>query len=76
MAMLDSTDPPVAVWDEGLWDELLAYVEAGIVVPIVGPACYPVETENGRVTIDRYVAGRLAERLALHAAAGRSRSRL
>jgi hypothetical protein len=30
-------------WDDESWDDLLAYIEAGSVVPIIGPACYPVE---------------------------------
>jgi len=61
--------PPLESWDDGLWDELLAYIEAGFVVPIIGPASYPMEIDGRTLTIDSLVAERLVEKLGLPAAA-------
>jgi hypothetical protein len=69
MALTDAdVTPAIELWDDGLWEELLAYVEAGIVVPIIGPASYPVEIEGRTVALDSYIAERLASKLALPAA--------
>jgi|SRR6516225_9224917 len=43
-------------WDDESWDDLLAYIEAGSVVPIIGPACYPVEIDGRTTSLDRHVA--------------------
>lgn len=56
------------LWDEEIWEELLAYIEAGRVIPIIGPASYTVETEGRQLSIDALVAERLAERMSLSAA--------
>jgi hypothetical protein len=66
MAMRDAADAStVDAWDEELWDDLLAYIEAGIVVPIIGRACYPVEIDGRTTSLDMHVAERLARKLAL-----------
>ena len=70
MALRDTADASaVDAWDEELWDDLLAYIEAGIVVPIIGPSCYPVEIDGRTTSLDMYVAERLARKLALPTAA-------
>jgi hypothetical protein len=56
-------------WDDDLWGDLLAYIEAGVVVPIIGPACYPVEIDGRSLPLDVHVAERLARKLALPVAA-------
>jgi TIR domain/SIR2-like domain len=56
------------LWDEDIWEELLAYIEAGRVIPIVGPACYLVEAEGRQQSVDAFIAERLARKLALPAA--------
>src|SRR6516225_1306555 len=56
-------------WDDESWDDLLAYIEAGSVVPIIGPACYPVEIDGRTTSLDRHVAERLARKAALPMAA-------
>jgi hypothetical protein len=64
MALCEGADASaVGAWDEELWDDLLAYIEAGRVVPIIGPACYPVEIDGRTTSLDRYVAERLARKL-------------
>jgi hypothetical protein len=69
MALRDTADASaVDALDEELWDDLLAYIEAGIVVPIIGPACYPAEIDGRTMSLDMYVAERLARKLALPAA--------
>jgi hypothetical protein len=55
------------LWDEDIWEELLAYIEAERVVPIVGPACYAVEAEGRQQSIDAFIAERLAQKLLLPA---------
>jgi hypothetical protein len=66
MAMPDVADAPAGPeWDEGLWDELLAYIEAGIVVPIIGPGSYRLDIDGRTMAFDSYVAERLAAKLSL-----------
>ena len=66
MAFLDAADASaLELWDEELWGDLLAYIEAGVVVPIIGPACYPVDIDGQTMPIDILVAERLAKKLAL-----------
>jgi hypothetical protein len=55
-------------WDDDTWDDLLAYIESGVVVPIIGPACYPVEIDGRRLPLDLHVAERLALKLGLRTA--------
>jgi hypothetical protein len=63
-ALREEADASAAdAWDEDLWDDLLAYIEAGRVVPIIGPACYPVEIDGRTISLDRHVAERLARKL-------------
>jgi hypothetical protein len=57
--------PSEPLWDESIWEELLAYIEEERVIPIVGPASSTV-TANGRpVSLEAYVAEQLVSRLAL-----------
>ena len=59
MAFLDEADAAATeLWDEELWGDLLAYIEAGVVVPIIGPACYPVDIDGQTMPIDILVAAR------------------
>ena len=55
------------LWDEGIWDELLAYVEEEHVVPIIGPAAYPVTVDGRERPLDLHIAEQLALRLSLAA---------
>jgi hypothetical protein len=55
---------PPQLWDESLWDELLAHLEEGRVIPIVGPS-WVVECGGSRTTLESYVAVKLAEKYAL-----------
>jgi hypothetical protein len=57
--------PPAGLWEPELWDELLDYVEERRVVPIVGPDLLQMETPEGLVPLDRYLARELGLRLGL-----------
>jgi TIR domain/SIR2-like domain len=57
---LDST-----LWEEELWDELLAYIEEQRVIPIIGPDLMRVEIEGSEVLLDRYLASQLAAKFSL-----------
>ena len=52
------------LWNENIWDELLGAIKDQQVIPIVGPDLLIMETEAGEISLDRFLAGRLAERLA------------
>jgi TIR domain/SIR2-like domain len=58
-------DAPVGVWDDDNWEILLAAIAKERVIPIVGRALSIVEVDGRSVTVDRYVAERLADKLAL-----------
>jgi len=51
--------------DERAWKELLAYVEDGKVIPVVGPELLTVPTDQGDVGLYRVIAERLARELQL-----------
>jgi len=51
------------------WEDLLAYLEEGRVVPIVGPELATVSRPTGIATVHRVIAEKLAERLRLDACA-------
>jgi hypothetical protein len=53
------------LWDDDIWEELLAYIEEERVIPIIGPASSTVVTDGRSVSLEDYVAGRLAPRLGL-----------
>ena len=53
------------LWDEGIWEELLAYIEEERVIPIVGPASSTVLVDGLAISLEAYVAERLASRLTL-----------
>jgi len=58
-----STSPPL--WDENLWEALLANIEAGCVIPVIGPASYKVVADGKEVSLTAYLGERLTARLAL-----------
>jgi hypothetical protein len=53
-------DEDSRLWDPDLWENLLAYIEAGRVIPVIGAELLQVEVEGVEVLLDRYLAGRLA----------------
>jgi hypothetical protein len=55
------------LWEEEIWDELLAYVEEARVIPLIGPDLLQVEVEGTELRLDRYVAVRLADKFSLPA---------
>jgi hypothetical protein len=57
--------PSEPLWDEGIWDELLAYIEEERVVPIIGSASFTVTNEGRQSSLECYVAERLVPRLGL-----------
>ncbi len=54
---------PESLWDDDIWEALLASIAKERVIPIVGPALSVVEVDGHPLTIDRYVAGQLAKKL-------------
>ncbi len=48
---------------ESLWDQLLAYIEEGLVVPIVGPGLLAVSGREGETSYYSYLAVQLAQRI-------------
>ena len=48
---------------EYFWDDLLDYIEADKVIPIIGPELVTVPAADGEIPLYRHVAERLAERL-------------
>jgi hypothetical protein len=70
MTTLDNPHAPArSPWDDDLWEILLASIARDRVIPIIGPALSMVEVDGQRTTVDRYVAGQLARRLALETSA-------
>src|SRR5215472_7385994 len=59
------TVPSAPLWDESIWEELLAYIEEERVVPIIGPASSTVVADGRPVSLEDHVAERLASRLGL-----------
>ena len=57
--------PIEPLWDESIWEELLAYIEEERVVPIIGPASSSIVAKGRPVSLEDYVAERLALRLGL-----------
>src|SRR5215469_3178235 len=53
------------LWDDDIWEELLAHIEEERVIPIIGPASSTVVTHGQSVSLEDYVAGQLASRLGL-----------
>jgi len=49
--------------DDYFWDDLLEFIEEGLVIPVVGPELVTVRTEAGESSFNRYVAEQLAGRL-------------
>jgi len=48
------------MWEEDIWDELLAHIDDHRVIPIIGPELLEVEADGRTVRLDRYVAVLLA----------------
>lgn len=46
--------------DEFFWDTLLMHIESGQVVPIIGQSLLQVETVEGQMNLQRWLAGKLA----------------
>jgi hypothetical protein len=57
--------PVPGAWRQRTWDELLARIEDGKVIPIVGPELGVVERGGVAMPLERYVALELADRLEL-----------
>src|SRR5271163_2560752 len=51
------------LWDDEIWEELLAYIEEERVIPIVGPASSTVVADGRPGSLEDYVAENLASRL-------------
>lgn len=56
------TGPASPAWDN-FWDPLLHYVEEGSVIPVVGQDLLIIEIGGRRVSLDTYLAERLAQAL-------------
>jgi hypothetical protein len=52
---------------ESNWDQLLEYLQQGLVVPVVGSGVINVQTEQGSKPYDAYLAERLAARVGVSA---------
>lgn len=52
-------------WDENDWEELLAYIEDGRVIPIVGPDLLDVDIDGKQILLGQYVGSQLTEKFAL-----------
>lgn len=50
---------------EELWEDLLAFMEEGKIVPVVGPDLLTIPTEKGESTLYRVIAGQLARKYKL-----------
>jgi hypothetical protein len=57
--------PSEPLWDESIWEDLLAYIEEERVIPIVGPASSTVLADDRTIAAEYYVAQRLPSRLGL-----------
>jgi hypothetical protein len=60
-----SPTPPVAVFDDDAWEDLLNFVEEKQVIPIVGPELATVQTEAGSENLYAWLARSLAVRLGI-----------
>jgi hypothetical protein len=57
--------PSEPLWDESIWEELLAYIEEERVIPNVGPASSTVLADGRTLALEDYIAERLPSRLGL-----------
>lgn len=54
------------MWDDDIWEELLAYIEERRVVPVIGADLMRVDTGEGRVIpLERHIAEELAAKLGI-----------
>ncbi len=65
MALTGAAATGAPLWDEGIWDEMLAYIDEQRVIPIIGPSSYPIEIDGRQLPLDVYVAEQLVARLTL-----------
>lgn len=56
---------PAGSWDDFLWDRLLEGIGRQRVIPILGPALSTVEHEGSEISLDRFLAIKLAGQLGL-----------
>jgi hypothetical protein len=61
---MNSISPITKLWDEDLWEELLAYLDEGQVIPIVG-ANWTVEIQGKATSLEAHIAAKLSEKFAL-----------
>ena len=59
---LTRTEP---MWDDYIWDVLLAAIAKRQVIPVIGPALSLVEVDGGETPLDRYLAKRMLDRVGL-----------
>lgn len=53
------------LWEEDIWDELLAYVEEGCVIPIIGRDLIQIEVDGQQMLLEQYVAQQLVSKFKL-----------
>jgi hypothetical protein len=68
MTSSPSTALQKPLWNDAMWALLLAYIEQGRVIPIVGPALSTTTIDGRDLTIQQYVAEQLVGGLSLHEA--------
>ena len=56
-----------SVIDEDCWDDILAFIEEGSLVPVLGPELLQIQVNGGNTHLYRYVADCLAQRYKLPA---------
>ncbi len=55
-----ASEPAEKLWEDSTWDRLLAALEEKTVIPIVGPDLVQVDIDGTAITLDLYLARRLA----------------
>jgi TIR domain/SIR2-like domain len=53
------------LWDADTWPDLLTSVGNRAVIPIIGRDSYEIEVDGRKTTVDRFIAGKLAEQYSL-----------
>src|SRR5438874_10392487 len=64
-AVLQEIPEQTAQWEEDHWNVLLAQIEEGSVIPIIGPNLLQVRVDGQEMLLDRFLAGQLARRFSL-----------
>jgi hypothetical protein len=65
MPTTEVEDASPGIWDDDLWEALLACIERERVIPVVGADLSTVDVGERRISIDQYVAHELQARLSL-----------